>query len=333
MPKSFKIIDPGKIHTLSAENSNRIIWSKSTNKFPLQIFTGSSDRTIKILTNETTYTTLRGHTSTITCLLYLNECFTLISGSSDTKIKIWSLLKEDGECLKTLEGHQSSITQLVSIPTEKCDKFISASQFDKTFRIWDFNTGECLKIIHDRKGGGATSCLIFRCNKNDELVSASWDRMIKMWNIQSGKCLLTVRAHSSWINCLLLKKDLVYSGSMDKTIKSWNLNSEPKCVQTFCGHKDSISSLVNIPNSNEFASGSFDRTIRIWDTRMGVCLKELRLVASSISCLMFNEFTEEFVLTCAVYDVDLIKFCHFGGRKMLKWIKSDHRGAITTLLV
>jgi len=209
MPKSFRINDSSKIQILTNEKTNRIVWSKAKshvqNKNPSLIFTGSSDKIIKIRTHEAnSIKKLQGHTGTITALLHLSECHRLISGSSDTKIKIWSLLNECNECLKTLEGHQSSISSLVALPSDNRNKFISASQFDKTFRIWSVEGGQCLKIIHD-SNSGATSSLIFGA-KHEELFTASWDRTIKVWNIQSGKFLLTLRGHSSWINCLMFKK-------------------------------------------------------------------------------------------------------------------------------
>ena len=128
---------------------------------------------------------------------------------------------------------------------------------------------------------------------------------------------------------MLYKNDLIYSGSTDKTIKAWH---KSKCIRTYRGHKDSISSLVSLPNTNEFASGSFDKSIRIWDTHLGLCLKKLTL-KNAISCLLFNEHTERFVSTCAVFDTSFIRFCYLDGREMLDSVKSDHRSSITAIAI
>ena len=47
----------------------------------------------------------------------------------------------------------------------------------------------------------------------------------------------------------------------DKTIKVWN---EDRCINTINGHSKSVRTLCQI-SSSSFASGSFDKTIKIWD--------------------------------------------------------------------
>ncbi len=46
--------------------------------------------------------TLEGHTDKVRCLIKLNER-QIASGSGDNSIRIWESV--DGNCLKTLEGH------------------------------------------------------------------------------------------------------------------------------------------------------------------------------------------------------------------------------------
>jgi WD40 repeat protein len=62
----------------------------------------------------------------------------LISGSSDSTIKIWNILS--GECLKTLKGHSGPIWSIQLITN---DRVISCSN-DKTIKIWDLSTGQCV---------------------------------------------------------------------------------------------------------------------------------------------------------------------------------------------
>lgn len=54
----------------------------------------------------------------------------------------------------------------------------------------------------------------------------------------------------------------LYTYSDDRTIKVWNLNTN-KCLETFTGHNDAVSSIEF--SNNMLYSGSLDHYIRSWD--------------------------------------------------------------------
>lgn len=58
-------------------------------------------------------------------------------------------------------------------------------------RIWDINSGECLKIFqgHDRY----IWSVVWHPNR-ELLASAGEDETIKIWDINTGECLKTLRA-------------------------------------------------------------------------------------------------------------------------------------------
>ena len=50
---------------------------------------------------------LRGHTDSITCVIFSLHGDFILSGSSDKTIKMWSLA--DGVCIKTMVGHTNCV--------------------------------------------------------------------------------------------------------------------------------------------------------------------------------------------------------------------------------
>ncbi len=58
------------------------------------------------------------------------------------KIKLWNL--ETNVCLRTSIGHEHEVNCL-KISSDK-SKLLSGSD-DRTVRVWDISTGECLKTI------------------------------------------------------------------------------------------------------------------------------------------------------------------------------------------
>lgn len=54
------------------------------------------------------------------------------------------------------------------------------------------------------------------------------------------------------------------SASKDSTIKVWELNDLKNAKYTLPGHADEVYALDWSPNGMQVASGSKDRTIKIW---------------------------------------------------------------------
>ena len=71
--------------------------------------------------------------------------------------------------------------------------------FDKTIKIWDLNSGECIKTLTGHNRG-------IMCIKHyigDILVSISHDETIKIWNLTTGECTNTIRGHENVVKSLI----------------------------------------------------------------------------------------------------------------------------------
>src|SRR5262249_41972032 len=62
--------------------------------------------------------------------------------------------------------------------------------------------------------------------------------------------------------------------SADRTLKFWKV-STGRCLGTFQGHSDVVTSVSLSADGHYALSGSIDRTLRLWDTRTGRCLRTL----------------------------------------------------------
>ncbi len=77
---------------------------------------------------------------------------------------------------------------------------------DKTIKIWNIDTGECLKTLKGHKDD--VRCLMSL--DSDTFVSGSWDKTIKIW--KNDACLKTLKGHSSWVTALLYLDSYIISG-------------------------------------------------------------------------------------------------------------------------
>lgn len=91
---------------------------------------------------------------------------------------------------RPLEGHSGSANSLCVTPDEK--RVVSGS-LDKTLRLWETDSGECLHIL---EGYGDSVGIVRVAPDGKQVVSGSGDDTIRFWEIESGECLCKIKVHT-----------------------------------------------------------------------------------------------------------------------------------------
>ena len=60
------------------------------------------------------------------------------------------------------------------------------------------------------------------------------------------------------------------------------------CLQTLEGHSGSVRSVTFSPDGQRLASGSDDKTVKIWDTASGECVQTLEGYSNSVWSVTFS---------------------------------------------
>ena len=89
-----------------------------------------------------------------------------------------------------------------------------------------------------------------------QVASSSSDKSVKLWNVETGTELSTMRGHSEDNQDCTCKHD---AGEDEDEYES-----NPDCPVR--GHSDSLSSVAFSADGQWVMSGSYDKTIRLWDT-------------------------------------------------------------------
>lgn len=91
-------------------------------------------------------------------------------------------------------------------PSPSTCSFLATGSRDKTIRIWDGTTGQCLRTLsgHDNW----VRALAFHPN-GQHLISASDDKTIRVWDLKSGRCAKTIDAHGHFVTCLAWGRQLI----------------------------------------------------------------------------------------------------------------------------
>ncbi|THG95104.1 hypothetical protein EW026_g6485 [Hermanssonia centrifuga] len=188
----------------------------------------------------------------------------MVSGSSDTSVCVWDLYAHpseggDGEEMAimaemrgVLRGHTGGVLDL-----RISDKWIISCSKDTLIRVWNRST---LALHCTLKGHeGPVNAVGLQGNR---VVSASGDGNMILWDITKGERLRTFEGHDRGLACIDFKDDYIVSGSND------------------C-HDMLVRALSFDPRSGRLVSGSYDRTVKVWDMHTGKMIREFKTCHAS----------------------------------------------------
>ncbi len=246
------------------------------------------------------------------------ECLGLIDRVDSDRIEVEEAInrteREDAMlCIRVLDGH-SAIIRSACI-SQDGRLAVSASD-DATLRIWDLESGRCLRTLQRDPYGGASVCL----DSNGKFLISTDGNRLRVWDVASGECLRILEGHEDPISSVAINSagDLAISGSRDGSLRVWEIGTgrlihtlnarttidsvslsvngrlglcagsvvEDKIflfntrtgalVQVFEGAPNWVDSVVLSADATLALSGGTLGTIKLWDTRTGRCLRTLR---------------------------------------------------------
>ncbi|MDY6783241.1 MAG: NB-ARC domain-containing protein [Cyanobacteriota bacterium] len=277
------------------------IWSVIFHPQGQILATGGDDCTIKLwdvqkLSGEPCLRTLKGHKGCIRSLVFSPSGQTLLSGSADGTIRLWDI--QSGKCDRLFEGHGAQVWAVdvtsdfaIEGDEKKGVPYLLASASDDlTIKLWDIETGRCIRTLIGHKDW--LRSLQFSPDGRI-LASGSVDRTIRLWDVATGECLRVLEGHTDiTYRLVFIPSTSVFSDTRETSLpvpsdareESPSIASDPK---------------ENIPLSASHStkengvkwtliSGSFDRTIRLWNLATGECEKVLSGHANFIYSLAVN---------------------------------------------
>jgi WD40 repeat protein len=114
----------------------------------------------------------------------------------------------------------------------------------------------------------------------------------------------------------LEKKDLLDSSNVSSKTSNWI------CRDTLTGHGDRVTSVAISPNGKIIASGSLDRTIKLWDLATGRLVQTIKQHSGAVTCVTFCQDGETLASSSANPD-GTIKFWDVHTGKLKTTLKAD----------
>jgi WD40 repeat protein len=133
-----------------------------------------------------------------------------------------------------------------------------------------------------------------------QMVSGGWDQTTRRWDLQAGKEIGDVRDVCEWIvHAVAISRDsrwVVTAGGDDKRGELKACEVETGRVKIFQGHSRTINCIDISQDSMLLASGSDDRTARIWSLDTGKLVAGPFECAASVGAIRFSRDSKKLAI-------------------------------------
>ncbi|KAI5063504.1 hypothetical protein GOP47_0022051 [Adiantum capillus-veneris] len=229
---------------------------------------------------------LRGHTGKIMALAVCKDDI-LVSGSYDKSLRWWDL----NLCLPLdiIEmAHDLPVRDL-----EYCEKRneLASCAGEPRFKLWNARKRKKLKTVPSELGD---IIIVKWCNLDGgHWVTASDDGTIALWDPKTSSPVRSICYRKEPVTALLVDEVnmlLLASMQSDYAIRAYQLDLTGEQVCVYTGHTEQVHSLAYLSNRNQYLSGSWDNSIRIWLAPLETSLLE-RKVRFSVAKIENKELT------------------------------------------
>jgi len=268
-----------------------------------RIACGTSDARILLINSKTgkPLRSLTGHLSMISALVFTQGGSTILSSSWDSTTRSWSSTK--GTQNESVLNHTSEIKSL-AVHSESLKGAVGTR--DGLVKVFSIPSLKCIRNVpaHNRDISGVAFT-----SDGSRLISSSWDGWVKIWDLSSYEIIKNVMRQKERIRSTVLSPDdsRVYLGLHNGVIRSVSLDNA-RDIEELKGHNDIVSTMAINSSGTLLASGSWDRTLRVWDIeeRTPIHVEKIGTGVSSLAWNPINNrlYSTDFSGTLIVWDLN-----------------------------
>lgn len=191
----------------------------------------------------------------------------LVAATDHKTVEMW--IPKSAYHLFTLKGHSSAVRQ---VAVSNSGFTFYGHGIDGTIHRWSTLAGNHMGTLNNKQ---KYSLL---CAPKEEawvaVVPNDEPKEIHIYEPRSKKKSTILKTVLSVTSMCVQKNDTLFAGLIDGTIQMFGTKSE-KVSQTFQGHTSQVQALTI--DGEDLISGSYDKSVRLWDVKSGMKKKEFTL--------------------------------------------------------
>jgi WD40 repeat protein/sterol desaturase/sphingolipid hydroxylase (fatty acid hydroxylase superfamily) len=210
---------------------------------------------------------LTGHTGAVVGVAVSVDGRHIVSASEDGTLKIWDALT--GAVERTLTGHTGPVRGVALSADGR--RILSASH-DRTLKIWDVDTGSDLRTLPGHSGAILAVAL---SSDSGRAVSGSADGTVRLWDLEAGHEKRSFPGGTGEVITVAIGADgqrVAWAAGRIIKIASAAGNGQERAL---IGHADLVCTVALSPDGERVVSGSFDRSVKVWNATTGLAVQTL----------------------------------------------------------
>eukprot|EP01104_Vermistella_antarctica_P011534 TRINITY_DN3225_c0_g1_i1.p1 TRINITY_DN3225_c0_g1~~TRINITY_DN3225_c0_g1_i1.p1 ORF type:complete len:2234 (+),score=480.91 TRINITY_DN3225_c0_g1_i1:263-6964(+) len=129
---------------------------------------------------------------------------------------IYRVNSKTNKLVDELKGHTKTVNRLLPRNNE-----LWSCSNDKTIRVWDVNTGDCLKVLEGHTGQVFDLHLDAGHNR---ILSSAWDKSVMVWHADQKTFVKEYSGvQKDAVSCMVIVRGELWCGSWDATVCAWKL--------------------------------------------------------------------------------------------------------------
>lgn len=203
---------------------------------------------------------LRGHSSNVSRVFFVDDGTRLVSCGFDGEVRIWDT--KSGQCLKVIKLHEDQIITLIYSPRIEV---LATGSWGHTVALLSLTNFEDMKRL---EGHSSMISDLEIFGDGNLMVSTGLDGKAILWNMETGEKVAELISHKDKLTDISIspEKDQAVTGGFDGP-KVWDLKSGSLIFELDRDHADL--QVAYSPDGKVIATAD-DSEIRIWDSSTGI---------------------------------------------------------------